>query len=436
MYSFSVRRALDLEERLIESAASSKRSMNILLVNQYYPPDTAPTGHYLHDLATALVARGHSVSVLCSRRAYNGTERYAASEVLDGVHIRRINATGFGRRHGLGKLIDYASFYALLTGSLLIWPKAEADLLVALTTPPHLGLLVKWAAFWRKATHAHWIMDIYPDVIAAHGFMTPSSLGYRLLARLTRSELRGSPLVLCLGEDMAERLETYINDDKTNPTHLLSLPLWSDPALSPWPEGTTPAFRTEQGWTERDLVLMYSGNMGRGHRLGEFLQAAGQLRADRHLHWVFAGGGKRRYEVEEALRSDPALPVRLLPYAPAHRLREHLCSADVHLASLDAQWQGCMVPSKLQGILAVGKPLILVSGSTNSLARWIKASGGGWVVPENDVAALTAAIEQARDPAERSRRGRAARAFAEKYFDRATNLQRMCELLESCPRPT
>ena len=59
--------------------------MHIVLVNQYYPPDTAPTGQYLHDLARVLVQRGHRVTVLCSQRAYNGNSQYAAEEQRDGV---------------------------------------------------------------------------------------------------------------------------------------------------------------------------------------------------------------------------------------------------------------------------------------------------------------------------------------------------------------
>jgi hypothetical protein len=107
---------------------------------------------------------------------------------------------------------------------------------------------------------------------------------------------------------------------------------------------------------------MYSGNMGRGHRFGEFLAAAAQLKGERAIHWVFSGGGARRGELEAAAARDPQLNLRLLPYAPFARLREQLCSADVHLVSLDAAWQGCMIPSKFQGIFAVGRPVILVSG--------------------------------------------------------------------------
>ena len=403
--------------------------MHIVLVNQYYPPDTAPTGQYLHDLARVLVQRGHRVTVLCSQRAYNGNSRYAAEEQRDGVQIRRVRASGFGRRLGVGKLVDYASFYIFLAFRLF-QPRLRPDLILALTTPPHLGLLAALAAQWKKVPHAHWIMDIYPDVLVAHGALSATSPIYRLLAWLTRRELRHSPLIACLGDDMAERLRAYLPPGASSDV-VKSLPLWSDPALEPWTGAEPPAFRAAQGWSDQDVVLMYSGNMGRGHRLGEFLHAASALKDQPGLHWVFAGGGKRREEVEQALAEDPGLPVRLLPYAPAEKLREHLCSADVHLASLDTQWQGCMVPSKFQGIFAVGRPVIFVGGPDNSLARWIEASGGGWVVPENDPAALLAAVAQARDPAERLRRGRAARAFAAQHFSRARNTQLLCEWLEA-----
>lgn len=408
--------------------------MNLLLVNQYYPPDTAPTGQYLHQLAVALARRGHAVDVICSRRAYNGDRVYEAAETMDGVAVRRVRAFGFGRRSAAGKVLDYASFYASLAVRILA-PARPPDLVLALTTPPHVGLLAAFAAWRHGVPHAHWIMDVYPDVLAAHGDLAPASLLYRALARLTRRELQGSPLVVCLADEMADRLRRHLADVPPATPSVCSVPLWSDAALRPWDEAAPPAFRREQGWGAEDLVLMYSGNMGRGHRLGEFLEAARRLRHDPRVHWVFAGGGKRRDEVDAALAREPGLHARLLPYAPPERLREHLCSADVHLVSLDAAWQGCMVPSKFQGIFAVGRPVIFVGGNDNSLARWISASGGGWVVAEGDVDGVLAAVEAARDPAECARRGRAARAFAGEHFDGTRNIARMIERIESCGAP-
>lgn len=408
--------------------------MNLLLINQYYPPDTAPTGQYLHQLAKALVKRGHAVTILCSRRAYNGREVYAKEEVLDGVRVRRLGASGLGRASSAAKILDYATFYLSLAARLFS-PRRKVDAMLALTTPPHLGLLVAFACRARRIRHGHWVMDIYPDVLAAHGMLDADSWTYKLLAALTRHELKDSPLVLGLGEDMAVRLRAHLRQAADDRSTVDGIPLWSEPSLAPWNEPVPPPFRREQGWTDTDTVLMYSGNMGRGHRLGEFLEAARRTRAMRSIHWVFAGGGKRREEVEGALQADPGLNVKLLPYAPMEKLREHLCSADVHLVSLDHSWQGCMVPSKFQGIFAIGKPVIFVGGADNSLAQWIRESGAGWIVPENDVHALLQAVSEATHPEERRRRGAAARAFCESHFNIDRNIGRIIDLIEQRLKP-
>jgi glycosyltransferase involved in cell wall biosynthesis len=86
---------------------------------------------------------------------------------------------------------------------------------------------------------------------------------------------------------------------------------------------------------------------------------------------------------------------------------------------------------ELQGIFAVGRPVIFVGGEDSSIARWTVESGGGWVVRENDIESLLKAVSEATDPAERERRGSAARAYAERHFDLTTNCNRICELVEA-----
>lgn len=402
--------------------------MHLVLLNQYCVPDMAPTGQVLFDLARSLVARGHRVTVLCSRRSYDGDCSYPAREVRDGVAIERLPAFGFGRRSFLGKLLDYASFYVLLAIRLLFL-RPRPSLILALTTPPYVGLLAKAVGWVRRIPHAHWVMDLYPDVMVAHGMLGPQSLLRRVLARLTRWELRGSAATLALGPDMAERLAAY------SQTTVPWVPLWGDGALQPWPAGKPNRLREARGWDAETLVLMYSGNMGLGHRFGEFLACARELRDDPTVRWVFAGGGKRRGEVEAAVAADSSLPIALLPYAPLGELAEHLASADVLLASLEPAWQGCMVPSKLQGVFAVGRPVIFVGAPDNSLATWITAAGAGWVVPPDDLPALAAAVAAARNPAERHRRGQAAREYATTHFDQQVNCLRIADLLQNSVPP-
>src|SRR3972149_7610652 len=111
------------------------------------------------------------------------------------------------------------------------------------------------------------------------------------------------------------------------------VPLWASSDLAPWSEAQVNPVRAERGWTDEKLVLLYSGNMGVGHRFGEFLEAAERLGTAGPL-WVFSGGGKRKHEIEEFARLHPAARIIVLDYVPAQLLRAHLCAADVHLASL------------------------------------------------------------------------------------------------------
>jgi len=393
-------------------------SVQFLLINQFYPPDLAPTGVYLHGLARALVERGHAVEVLCSRASYMGVGRYPAHETRDGVVVRRVAALGRGKGSLPRRLADAASSAALLAFAAT-FRGPRPDVVLSLTSPPYVGLIGKLASSLRRARHAHWVMDLYPDVLDAHGWLRHGSLGFSLLGFLTRKQLEGSCLTLTLGPHMARSVGRY--------GPCAWVPLWG---LDNTPAEDFPVLRKERGWQASELVLMYSGNMGLGHRFAEFLEAARRLGPD-GPRWAFVGGGARRGEIEAFARSHPSLPIDLLPHAPDSSLTDSLSSADVHLASLDSGWQGLMVPSKIQASFSVGRPVIFVGGRENELAQWTSASGGGWVVDEEDVSGLLAAIDEARDGFERARRGRAALAYAQEHFSAQQNLKRIADLVES-----
>jgi colanic acid biosynthesis glycosyl transferase WcaI len=227
---------------------------------------------------------------------------------------------------------------------------------------------------------------------------------------------------------MAQRVSNYANHVRC-PSPVTWLPLWSDGDLSPWPARQPNPLRTERGWTPDEPVFLYSGNMGLGHRFTEFLTAAQSLGAT-GPRWVFCGSGKRRAQIEAFAHANSTARIELLEYAPKARLREHLCAAEVHLMSLDSAWQGFMVPSKLQASFAVGRPVLYVGGRNCETATWIQESGGGWVVDQNDLPGLHAAIQQALDPAERERRGRAAREFALQRFSRASTCNQLALMME------
>ena len=408
--------------------------MRILILNQFYPPDAAPTGQVAHDLARCLVARGHEVTALASRRSYLGEAEYPAQDVRDGVTVQRLAGLSFGAKSHVRKLLAYAWFYASTAVRLaLLRPRPEV--VVALTTPPYLGLLVRWVGLVRRWRRVHWIMDLYPDVMEAHGMLGHNPAG-RLAASalrwLTRRELAGAAAVLTLGPAMAERCRPYVRPG----TRLEWVPLWAGEGLFSADEEAVRSLRRERGW-DGALVLLYSGNMGLGHRFGEFLAAAAAdpqaltSTAATSVRFVFAGAGKRRAEIEAFAREHPAASIELLPYAGPEQLAVHLRSADVLLASLEPAWAGCMLPSKLQGMLAAGRPVIFVGPRECSLAHWVEAAGAGWTVETGDHSALAVALQAALDPQERRRRGLAAQVYARAHFRTAPNGARIADLIET-----
>jgi len=179
--------------------------MRVLLINQYYPPDTAATGQLLRDLANGLIKEGHEVHVLCSRRMYGGGETsLSAEEILDGAHMHRVQATGFGRKVTLGRLIDYLSFYVSAAWHALFLPRMDVSL--CLTTPPFIAVLCLLLRWVKGTKMVLWSMDVYPEVAVAYGYLKQKSLTRRAMTALSRHLYHASSCVVSLGEVMTERL--------------------------------------------------------------------------------------------------------------------------------------------------------------------------------------------------------------------------------------
>lgn len=433
--------------------------MHLVFLNQYYPPDVAPTGLMLEAVAECLVDKGHEVTVLCAEGGYGGGEKPdALGPDKPGMRVVRIRATGFGRGTAAGKLADYLTFYLGVVAKLAtLQPKP--DRVVALTTPPYLSVLARGMSKLRGADHAHWVMDLYPDVMVAHGMLTRGGGAHRVLAALGRWAFCGKrrAALLTLGPDMARRVAALAGDrgSAVSGDGVDWVPLWASTGSAADDHSSAPAaraaeasvelaaigLRRRRGWADDEIVVMYSGNMGLGHRFQEFLAAARVL-ADpsrsmagegSRYRFVFYGRGKRRGEIEAFVRGNPGLRVELHDYAPAEELAAHLRSADLHLASLEGSWTGTMLPSKTQGVFAAGRPLLVVGAADSSMACWVQESGGGWVVTPGDDGSMLAALQEAAQSAERRKRGDAARNHSHRHFSRRENVTR-CAAILSRPR--
>ncbi len=141
--------------------------MRIIILNQFFYPDHSATSQLMTDLAESLVERGHQVTALAGRGRYNGGDALLSKGEYQGVRIERAWTTCYGKRNLAGRVVDYLSFYLGASWKLVRLP--HHDIVMALTTPPLIGLVALLIARLRGMRLVALMQDIYPDVAVALG---------------------------------------------------------------------------------------------------------------------------------------------------------------------------------------------------------------------------------------------------------------------------
>ncbi len=346
--------------------------MKILFLNQFFWPDSSATSQLLTDLARGLAARGHQVSVICAEGGYAS----AAAEEPPAVRIERVKAHRFNRGR-FGRVLSYLSFYVGAFFRSCISPRA--DVVVSLTTPPLICLLGSWVKALKGSRHLIWEMDLYPDVAVDLEHFSAGGLPDRLTGALADFSRRNADGLLALGECMKRRLVA-----RGVPSSKIFI-------AENWADSTAIRPREKSGGAGQ-LVVLYSGNLGLAHDLDTIVESITCLREDERFQFLFVGGGARRAELAHVCSTRHLDSVELRPYAPRHSLGASLALGDIGLVTQRDVCCGSVVPSKVYGILAAGRPILFIGPKEATPARIIKAAGCGWQVDCGDVATLTALL--------------------------------------------
>ena len=382
---------------------------SILFVNQHYWPDVAATGQQLTDLAEHLAADGLDVHVLAGAGGYGrGPRGDARAEVHHGVTVHRVRTTRFGRARHVGRIVDYASFYA---GALAHVVRRRYDLVVYLTTPPLLPVLGAAVRRLRGSSYGVWSMDLHPDAEVALGMIEEGSPLARALHALNDWGYGRAEFVVALGPHMARRIAAK----GVEPGRIREVSVWGgrDEVTPIAPEDNP--LRAELG-LEGKFVVMYSGNAGLAHRFQEVMGALVELRDHERIEFVFAGGGPRRAGLEAFAQTNGLTNVRFLDYFPRERLAEALSLADVHLLTLRTDMAGIAVPSKLFGAMAAARPTAVVAPAASEPADIVETHAVGVVVLPGEPMLAGYLAYLAERPEEVARMGaEARRVFLESY---------------------
>jgi colanic acid biosynthesis glycosyl transferase WcaI len=396
---------------------------HVMLLTQFFHPDVSAIAQISTDLAEDLVALGFRVTVVAGRGTYLGGERLPEREEYRGIHIVRLQGTSLGKGNLAARLTDYVSFSA----SALSWLafSERPDVLLAMSTPPFVPAIAAAMRVLRGVRFVYWAQDLYPELAVAFGLLGEGALATAALMRVSSWILRRADAVVTLGEAMATRL--IKKGARAERVHVVQN--WADPAAILPIEPAANDFRRAQGLEGKQVVL-YSGNMGRSHDMETILEAADALRERSGLTFLFIGDGAKRALVEQAARANTA--VRLLPYQPRADLSQSLSAGDLHVVTQDAQTVGMMEPSKLYGVMAVGRPVLFIGPEASEAAQTVKREGIGEVVANGDVRGASEAILRLLENGDTM--GRRSRAALENVYGRTRRTAQFAKVLSTLAR--
>jgi len=425
------------------TARAAPGGLRVCVFNRSYPPEPGATGQLLADLAEDLVREhGHRVTVVAgpplgllpgdAPAAGRGRGLFRR-EWRSGVEVLRVRAPALERRRFAGRAVTYLAYF--LGALLAALGRRRADVVVALTDPPIVGLAGLAAAWRSRAGFVFVCQDVFPEVAALlDDFRSPAV--NRLLDRITRLLLRRADRVVAVGEAMRDRLVAVKGADAERVSVIHN---WADCARIAPGDKTNPWARA-QG-LDRAFVVMHAGNVGLAQDLEVLLEAAAGLADCPDLVVVVMGDGPRRRALEAEARACGLANVRFLPFQPRSGLRDAFAAADVFVVSLRAGLAGAVVPSKLYGILAAGRPYVAAVEEASEVAVLTRKRDTGLLAAPGDPRDLADRIRALhRDRALGARLGANGRQAA-LDFDRPVQVRAYDALLrgvarELRPRPS
>lgn len=395
--------------------------MRILLLNQYFPPDTSATAKMAQTVVDAL-SQHHEVTVLCGRPSYDPTERRGwriwQSERMGSVRVLRVGSTAYSRFQMKWRVLNYLTYTALTVPVALF---VSCDVILAMTDPPFEGIVGAIVAKLKRKPYAYNIRDLYPDMALAGSIIKPGFLS-RIWEPLHRWALGRATRVIVLGEDMRARIVSKGVDESR-------VVVARDGAeLRPGPQASKldpEVIRTIRG--DFRFVVLHAGNLGFYGAWDTLLEAARFLQND-GIGFIFVGEGAERKRLQAAAAD--IHNVRFLDFFPASKVPSVLAAPDAHLITIKDGLEGVVVPSKMYGILAAGKPIVAVAPASTDAVALGARQGFSYGVPPGDAAGLAMLLRRLSGAPEEAAKLREAAQAAAPRYDRVAELKKFVQILE------
>lgn len=384
--------------------------MRVLMITQYYPPETGAAAIRLQAMVRQMIGRGVDVDVVTALPNYPAGKifpEYRGTpyrvEQRDGATVRRVwihAATG----SGLGRLFGYVSFTVSSLVGMLRSPKPDVVVVESPPLPAVIPALLYCRV--RRRPYVLLVADLWPDTAVELELIRRGGLVFRALARLERLAYRRAWLVSPVTYAQVETLATEKGVAREKIAHL--------------PNGVdTELFVPGDDDGDRDATrtIVFAGNLGYAQGLDVILDAAAILGGRRDdVRFLFVGAGSERARLERRVEDEGLANVGFRDPVPVDEIASVMrdCYAGITSLRSSPVLEGAR-PSKIFPVMASGRPVVY-SGRGEG-AQLVLDVGAGVVAEPEDPEALVVAIEGLlEDPEEARAMGRRGREFVVEHL--------------------
>jgi colanic acid biosynthesis glycosyl transferase WcaI len=374
----------------------------IVVVSQHYPPDQNTTAAIMSAIANHL-ALDAPVLVL-SGTAGSASGRPDRSRQPAVIEVKNwMPGKAALIRRATAEILFVARVFLALLKRL-----QRGDVALTVTAPFLLPHAVVAAARLKRARSALIMHDLFPDVLVMAGLLKPASVVTKAIRSLNALMFRGLNAVITIGRDTEQLLLRYRG---VTPDKIRFIPNWT--TLAPRVRPIEPDNPYRRPHAARFIVGL-SGNLGFTHDPVIVFEAARLLRDDPDIHFLLSGWGIGFERLREMQSEAGLANVSLVDRVPDENLEAFLSAANLWLIPYRKNVAGVSVPSRFYNLLAMGRPVLIVSERDAEAALTVTEHDIGWVVTPGEASELARTIRLAAlsdDPSRAERAAAIARRF-------------------------
>lgn len=404
--------------------------MRVLILTLNFSPELTGIGKYNGEMAEWLAKQGHKVHIVTAPPYYpmwRISEGYSSwrysRETLGGVDVWRCPLWVPRSPSGLKRILHLASF-ALSSFPIMLFQIFWRPNIILVVEPPLFcaptNLIVSWLCRAHSWLH---VQDFEVDAAFDLGVLSSARLR-RIVLRIESWFMGKFDRVSTISDQMMLRLGTK----GVLPGRQVLFPNWADTDHI-YPLESPSTYREQLGMLASEIVFLYSGNMGEKQGLEIVVEAARRLAGHKNIAFVMCGQGAAYSRLRDL--ADGLSNIHWLPLQPLDKLNDLLNMADVHLLPQKADAADLVMPSKLTGMLASGRPVLATAFEDTQIADVLKSSGV-LVTPEDADLFTNAIVDLSENAEQRQQLGKNARDYAVEYLGRDAILTRFEESLQKC----